>query len=85
MITNLFRHLIRLPMSWFDKRHVGDIVSRFDSLNVIQRTLTTGFLEALIDGVMAMVTLGMMLFYSIKLALIALIAAVVYALLRFAL
>ena len=72
-------------MSWFDKRHVGDIVSRFDSLNVIQRTLTTGFLEALIDGVMAMVTLGMMLFYSIKLALIALIAAVVYALLRFAL
>jgi ATP-binding cassette subfamily B protein RaxB len=49
--------------------HVGDIVSRFDSLNVIQCTLTTGFLEALIDGVMAMVTLGMMLFYSIKLGI----------------
>lgn len=85
MITNLFRHLIRLPMSWFDKRHVGDIVSRFDSLNVIQRTLTTGFLEALIDGVMAIITLGMMLFYNIKLALIALIAAALYAVLRFAL
>jgi len=85
MITNLFRHLIRLPMSWFDKRHVGDIVSRFDSLNVIQRTLTTGFLEALIDGAMAIITLGMMLFYNIKLALIALIAATLYAVLRFAL
>ncbi|WP_297324172.1 peptidase domain-containing ABC transporter [Nitrosomonas sp.] len=85
MITNLFRHLIRLPMSWFDKRHIGDVVSRFDSLNVIQRTLTTGFLEALIDGVMVVVTLGMMLFYSIKLALIAIIAATIYALLRFAL
>ena len=85
MITNLFCHLIRLPMSWFDKRHVGDIVSRFDSLNAIQRTLTTGFLEALIDGVMVIVTLGMMLFYSIKLALIAIVAATIYALLRFAL
>lgn len=85
MITNLFRHLIRLPMSWFDKRHIGDIVSRFDSLNVIQRTLTTGFLEALIDGVMAIVTLGMMFFYNIKLALIAVIAAALYAMLRFAL
>ena len=85
MITDLFRHLIRLPMSWFNKRHIGDIVSRFDSLNVIQRTLTTGFLEALIDGVMAIVTFCMMLFYSVQLALVALVAATAYAILRFAL
>ena len=85
MITNLFRHLIRLPMSWFSKRHIGDIVSRFDSLNVIQRTLTTDFLEALIDGVMAIVTFCMMLFYSIQLALVAFVAATAYAILRFAL
>ena len=82
MMTNLFRHLIRLPMQWFNKRHIGDIVSRFDSLNVIQRTLTTGFLEALIDGVMVLITLGMMLFYNLKLALVALIAATLYGLLR---
>lgn len=85
LASNLFRHLIRLPMSWFDKRHMGDIVSRFDSLNVIQRTLTSGFLEALIDGVMAIVTLAMMLFYSVQLALVALVAATLYATLRFAL
>ena len=82
MMTNLFHHLIRLPMQWFNKRHIGDIVSRFDSLNVIQRTLTTGFLEALIDGVMVLITLGMMLFYNLKLALVALIAATLYGLLR---
>lgn len=82
MMTNLFHHLIRLPMQWFSKRHIGDIVSRFDSLNVIQRTLTTGFLEALIDGVMVLITLGMMLFYNLKLALVALIAATLYGLLR---
>ncbi|MCP5245848.1 MAG: peptidase domain-containing ABC transporter [Burkholderiales bacterium] len=85
MISNMFQHLIRLPMSWFNKRHIGDIVSRFESLNVIQRTLTTGFLEALIDGVMVIVTFCVMLFYSLQLTLVALIAASLYALLRFAL
>ena len=85
LASNLFRHLIRLPMSWFDKRHMGDIVSRFESLNVIQRTLTSGFLEALIDGVMAIVTLAVMLFYSVPLASVAIVAATLYALLRFTL
>jgi ATP-binding cassette subfamily B protein RaxB len=51
LMSNLFRHLVRLPMVWFEKRHIGDVVSRFDSLNTIQRTLTTSALEALIDGV----------------------------------
>jgi len=85
LVSNLFSHLIRLPMSWFEKRHMGDIVSRFESLNVIQRTLTTGFLEALIDGVMVLLTLAMMLFYSVKLAAIAMLAATLYAGLRFTL
>ncbi len=85
LLGNLFRHLIRLPMAWFDKRHLGDIVSRFESLNVIQRTLTTGFLEALIDGVMAIVTLGMMLVYSLPLAMVGIAAATAYAILRFGL
>ena len=70
LLSNLFRHLVRLPMSWFERRHLGDIVSRFESLNVIQRTLTVGFLEALVDGVMALATLAMMLVYSVKLALL---------------
>jgi ATP-binding cassette subfamily B protein RaxB len=46
LMSNLFRHLVRLPMEWFEKRHIGDVVSRFDSLNTIQRTLTTSALEA---------------------------------------
>lgn len=85
LMSNLFRHLVRLPMSWFDKRHIGDVVSRFDSLNAIQRTLTTSFLEALIDGVMALGTVAMMFVYSPRLACVALAAALLYALLRLAL
>jgi ATP-binding cassette subfamily B protein RaxB len=82
LFSNLFRHLLRLPMSFFEKRHLGDVVSRFGSLDVIQRTLTTSFIEAILDGVMAVVTFGMMLLYSWKLALIVCTAAVLYGLLR---
>lgn len=85
LLSNLFHHLIRLPMAWFEKRHMGDVVSRFESVSVIQRTLTTGFLEALIDGVMAAVTLAMMLLYSTRLTLVVVLAATLYGLLRLAL
>jgi len=85
ILANLFRHLVLLPIAWFEKRHMGDIVSRFESVNVIQRTLTTGFLEALIDGAMVIVTLTMMLLYSGTLTLVVLAAATLYALLRVAL
>ncbi|OAI21884.1 peptidase domain-containing ABC transporter [Methylomonas koyamae] len=82
LLSNLFGHLLQLPMSFFEKRHLGDIVSRFESLNVIQRTLTTSFLEAIVDGAMAIVTLAMMLVYSWKLAAIVCLAAALYGLLR---
>ena len=82
LLSNLFQHLVRLPMVWFDRRHIGDVVSRFESLNAIQRTLTTSFLESLIDGVMATATFAMMFLYSARLAWIGLAAAALYALLR---
>ncbi|TDR76020.1 peptidase domain-containing ABC transporter [Photobacterium lutimaris] len=65
---NVFHHLIRLPMDYFEKRHVGDIVSRFGSLNAIREMLTTGLVEAVIDGLMAIVVLAMMYIYSPLLA-----------------
>ncbi|KQP21781.1 peptidase domain-containing ABC transporter [Pseudorhodoferax sp. Leaf267] len=85
LMTRLLRHLLRLPMAWFEKRHVGDVMSRFESLGALQRTLTTSFLEAMIDGVMALATLAMMLVYSPRLAAIAVAAAVLYTVLRLAL
>lgn len=80
--VNVFAHLIRLPLAWFEKRHLGDIVSRFDSIGAIQKTLTTSFIEAVIDGIMTIITLCMMIFYSGWMSLITLSAVVVYALLR---
>jgi len=82
LLSNLFRHLLRLPLVFFERRHLGDIVSRFDSMGAIQRTLTGSFLEAMIDGLMVVTTLAMMLFYSASLTAIVVGAAAAYALVR---
>ena len=80
--TNLFHHLVRLPLSYFEKRHMGDIVSRFGSLQQVKQLLTTGVIEALIDGLMAVITLGMIFYYSPLLSMVVLIAVILYALMR---
>lgn len=78
--ANVFTHLIRLPMQYFEKRHLGDLVSRFGAIDQIQRTLTTSFLEAILDGLMTIVTLAMMFIYSPMLGWIAIAAMTLYAL-----
>lgn len=79
---NLFRHLMRLPLDWYEKRHVGDIVSRFGSIQTIQRTLTTQFVGALLDGAMSLVTLIVMAFYSTWLTVLVAGLFLVYGLAR---
>jgi ATP-binding cassette subfamily B protein RaxB len=79
---NVFAHALRLPLEFFEKRHLGDVTSRMGSVQTIQTTLTTSFVEAVIDGVMALVTLCLMLFYSWKLALLTLLAVAMYLGLR---
>lgn len=81
---NVFAHLVRLPVSYFEKRHLGDITSRFGSVQSIQRTLTTAVIEAVLDGVMAIAALVMMLVYAPTLAAVTVAAVVLYGLLRWA-
>ena len=81
-LASVFSHLLNLPVGFFEKRHLGDVVSRFGSVSTIQRTLTSSFAEALIDGVMAAITLAMMWVYSVALAMVALGAVGLYGLLR---
>ena len=81
---NMFSHMVRLPVDYFEKRHMGDLVSRFGSVGAIQRALTTSIIEAVIDGFMSVAALGMMLLYSSSLTAVVLTAIVAYALLRWA-
>ena len=80
--SNVLTHLLRLPVGWFERRHMGDVISRFGSIGAIQRTLTTNFVEAIIDGLLGIATLVMMLFYSVTLSAIVAVSLVFYGLLR---
>jgi len=85
MANNLFRHLIRLPMSYFENRHIGDTVSRFASLHKIRAMFTTGFVEAFVDGGMSIILVVLLFLYSPKLALIVLGFTLAFLILRLAL
>ncbi|MCS7102079.1 MAG: peptidase domain-containing ABC transporter [Burkholderiaceae bacterium] len=84
LLDSLFGQLLRLPLSWFEKRHIGDIVSRFRSVDAIQRTLTLTFVETAIDGAMVVLTLAVMLWYSPLLTAIVVSAGAAYGVARWA-
>ena len=78
IVSNLFHHLLRLPISYFEKRHLGDVVSRFGSLEPITRLFTTGLVTVGIDGLMALATLAMILAYSPVLSSVVLASVTLY-------
>jgi ATP-binding cassette subfamily B protein RaxB len=84
MGTGLFRHLLRLPMSYFEKRHVGDLVSRFSSTEPVRTLLAEGLVTALLDGAMAVLTAAMMFLYRPSLGMVVLAALALYIALRIA-
>ena len=82
--TNLFSHLVQLPTSFFEARHLGDVMSRFGSQNTILQAITTELVEVVLDGLMVSLTLGIMFLYSPSLALLVVAGAALYGLVRWA-
>lgn len=80
--SNLFSHLLKLPLDFFQKRHMGDVLSRFSSVHAIQGTLTGTFIEAVLDGVMGILALVILCFYSVKMTLIVVGAVTFYVVVR---
>jgi len=72
-------------MSFFEKRHIGDLLSRFTSLQPIRNLLAETMITAVLDGLMAVITLAMIFVYSTELALVVLAATLLYAGVRLAL
>jgi ATP-binding cassette subfamily B protein len=70
--SQLFRHLLELPLAYFEARRVGDTVARAQELENIRQFLTGTALTVVIDSVFMVVYLGLMLFYSVKLTAISL-------------
>ncbi|MBP1318327.1 peptidase domain-containing ABC transporter [Herbaspirillum sp. 1130] len=80
--TRVLARLIRLPLGYFEKRQLGAIIVRLDTVATIQTSLSNGFIDGLIDGVMAIGTFLMMALYSMRLALISAGILSLYVLLR---
>jgi ATP-binding cassette subfamily B protein RaxB len=67
---NVVRHLVRLPVGYFERRHVGDLLSRVSSIRPIQALLTQGLVNVVIDTILAITTVIVMALISPVLMLI---------------
>lgn len=81
-MSNVMGHLLKLPVDYFERRHLGDIVSRFGAVHAIEHGLTNAAVDAVLDGLLAIGTLIMMLIYSAKLAAITLCVVLLYGAMR---
>ncbi|MDR1614330.1 MAG: type I secretion system permease/ATPase [Campylobacteraceae bacterium] len=81
--SKLFKHLITLPMVYFEKRKVGNIVARVRELDRIRDFIANKSVTVILDVLFSFVFIAMMMLYSVKLALIAMAFVFVIALLYF--
>ena len=82
--ARLFRHLVQLPLAYFQARRVGDSVARVRELENIRSFLTGNAMTVLLDVVFSVVFIGVMFWYSVPLTLIALLSLPLYAALTLA-
>lgn len=80
--ASFFSHLLKLPLDFFEKRQVGDIHSRFSSLNTIQQTLTGSIISSIIDSIMIISLTIMMILYGGWLFVLVLTFSFIYFMLR---
>ncbi|WP_425335123.1 ABC transporter transmembrane domain-containing protein [Nostoc punctiforme] len=73
LLVAFIRHTLRLPLSYFETRYVGDIISRLQENNKIQRFLSGEALSIVLDLITVFIYLGLMFWYSWKMALLALV------------
>ncbi|ABG15409.1 peptidase domain-containing ABC transporter [Yersinia pestis] len=82
--AGLFDHLLKLPLAYFEKRKLGDIQSRFGSLDIIRSTLTNNVVNGIIDGLMSIGVFIMMFLYGGWLVWVVLGFTAMYMILRLA-
>ena len=73
LIVAFIRHTLRLPLSFFESRYVGDIISRVQENTKIQRFLSGEASSILLDLITVFIYVGLMFWYSWKMALLALV------------
>ena len=71
--------LLKLPTSFFREYSTGDLQSRVSSITAIRRKLSGTALDAILSGAFALLNLGLLFYYSVKLAVLALLVALIVA------
>jgi ATP-binding cassette subfamily B protein len=79
--AQVFRHLMRLPLAYFEARRVGDTVARVQELENIRQFLTGTALTVILDSIFTVVYLALMFYYNAKLTLVALAVIPLFAIL----
>lgn len=72
VMSNLFAHLLRLPMHFFEKRITGDLIDRYQSTNAIRQVFTSNLPSILLDGVVTLAAIAIVCLISPLLGAIAL-------------
>lgn len=80
--SGLFDHLLRLPLAFFERRKLGDIQSRFDSLDTLRATFTTSVIGFIMDSIMVVGVCVMILLYGGYLTWIVLCFTTIYIFIR---
>ncbi|MDP1602225.1 MAG: peptidase domain-containing ABC transporter [Legionella sp.] len=81
--SNVVKHILKLPLEFFEKRHKGDIQSKFQSIDQIQKKISTDFINTVLDGLMIIINLAVMLVYSQLLSFLVVVALSLFWALRY--
>ncbi|PYS72448.1 MAG: hypothetical protein DMF69_07565 [Acidobacteria bacterium] len=73
MVVDFYRHVLSLPIRYFEERKVGDILKRFNENARIRDFLTGRVMGVTLDCLMIFVYLGLMFYYNVKLTIVAII------------
>ena len=84
LVSDTFHHLLRLPLAFFERRELGDVVSRFSALDKIKQLITSELITVLVDGVFSLLTVLLLFLYQPVLAAISLAAVFLHSLVRLA-
>ena len=82
LTSNLIRYLFSLPLPYFEKRSIGDLLTRLEASDRLRDLLTQGFVSAFVDVLLGIVTLAMMFYYSTKLGFVILITTALVLIIR---
>ena len=82
LTTNIVKALLSLPLTFFEKRSIGDLLTRLEAAESLRDLLSEGFVAVVVDSLLAVLTLAMMFYYAPILAVVVLVVTILMALLR---